>query len=55
MAGYDWTPVEFSGELEGNGYSILNLTVNSVSQVSRITYDGNMKTYDTVFSGMFSY
>lgn len=54
MAGYDWTPVEFSGELEGNGYSILNLTVNSVSQASRITYDGNMKTYDTVFSGMFS-
>ncbi len=53
MAGKEWIPFDFSGELEGNNHSILNLTVESTAVQTRITYDGNMKTYDTCFGAMF--
>ncbi len=52
-AGADWFPFAFHGSLEGNGYSILNLTVKNAGESIRETYDGNMKVYDTYFSGLF--
>lgn len=53
MAGKVWEPVDFSGELDGGGYALLNLEVTTVGAATALTYDGNYKTYDTVFSGLF--
>ena len=54
MQGYTWLPFYFSGSLDGNGYSILNLTISNINYNTVTTYDGNHKTYDTCFSGLFS-
>ena len=53
MAGRAWTPVDFSGELDGNGYALLNLEVETLGAGTATTYDGNYKTYDTHFAGLF--
>lgn len=53
MEGIDWEPVDFSGTLDGNNHSILNLKVVDLGKETRITYDGNYKEYDTSFAGMF--
>jgi len=53
LAGKDWIPLEFSGSFDGNGHAILNVTISQPSSATRTTYDGNMKTYDTVFGGFF--
>ncbi len=53
MAGQSWVPVDFCGVFEGNGYAILNLTVTETGSATAITYDGNMKEYETVFAGFF--
>lgn len=50
----DWTPIPFSGDLDGNGFGIYNLTVTRVGEDRRITVDGNRKEYDTCFAGLFS-
>lgn len=52
-AGIDWVPLDFSGELDGDGHAILNVFVSETSNQVETTYDGNMKTYDTVFAGFF--
>ena len=52
-AGATWFPFAFHGKLDGNGHSILNLTVRDPGESVRETYDGNMKVYDTYFSGLF--
>lgn len=49
-----WTPIPFSGELDGNGHILLNLTVETTGSDTRITKDGNRLKYDTVFAGLFS-
>jgi len=49
----NWTPVDFTGTFDGNNHALLNLSITGVSNEVRTTYDGNMKTYDTVFAGMF--
>jgi hypothetical protein len=54
MAGVDWIPFSFSGNLYGNGHAILNLTYTSVGSESATAYDGNYKQYDTYFGGLFS-
>ncbi len=54
MAGILWDPLSFSGTLDGNGYAILNLTVNQPGREVETTYDGNGKPYDTRFAGLFS-
>ena len=54
LEGVDWTPIPFSGELDGGGFGIYNLTVTRVGEDIRTTYDGNAKTYDTTFAGLFS-
>lgn len=54
LKGKVWTPVDFSGTLDGNGHAILNAQINSNGSGSFLTYDGNMISYDTLFSGFFS-
>lgn len=53
MAGKAWVPVDFSGELDGGGHALLNLEVTAVGPSTAVTYDGNYKTYDTSFAGLF--
>lgn len=53
MAGQSWEPLDFSGELDGGGHALLNLTVTTTGASTAVTYDGNYKTYDTSFSGLF--
>ncbi len=49
----DWEPFTFRGVLDGNGHAILNLYVDRVGSAVYTTYDGNFKTYDTKFAGIF--
>lgn len=49
----EWVPVDFTGTFDGYGHGILNLSITGVSNGIRTTYDGNMKTYDTCFGGLF--
>ena len=53
MTGIEWTPWDFSGTFDGNGHSILNLSVKTVSKHTMMTYDGNRKEYETYGSGFF--
>lgn len=53
MSGEAWMPFTFHGSLDGDGHSILNLTVGETGAAVKETYDGNMKVYDTYFSGFF--
>ena len=54
LKGEDWTPIPFSGELDGGGFGIYNLTVTRTGGEVRTTHDGNMKAYETTFAGLFS-
>lgn len=54
LDGVEWTPFAFSGNLDGNGHTVLNLTLKNCGTETATTYDGNMKTYDTYFCGLFS-
>lgn len=49
-----WTPLSFSGELDGGGHMLLNLQVDTTGTEVRTTLDGNRLKYDTVFGGLFS-
>lgn len=54
MIGVNWIPIDLlGGSFDGNGHSILNVTVNTVGNTRDISYDGNQKTYDTCFAGFF--
>ena len=53
MSGEAWTPFAFHGSLDGDGHSILNLTIGGTGAAVKETYDGNMKVYDTYFAGFF--
>ena len=54
LGGIVWTPLAFSGTLDGQGHTIYNLTVSAPGAETRLTRDGNLKPYDTVFAGLFS-
>ena len=54
MGGAAWTPVPFSGKLNGNGHTLYNLTVTEIGADTATTYDGNRIEYETVFGGLFS-
>lgn len=54
MGGEDWVPLPFSGQLNGNGHTLYNLTVHAPGAEMLITFDGNRKEYETVFGGLFS-
>lgn len=54
LTGVDWLPVDLTGgSFDGNGYSILNLTITQVGLQRGVSYDGNRIEYDTVFAGFF--
>ena len=48
MTGVEWTPWDFSGTFDGNGHSILNLSVKTVSKKTMKTYDGNRKELQNI-------
>ena len=48
-----WPSPDFSGTLDGNGHCLINLGSCVPSAVTQTTYDGNRKTYDTSFIGLF--
>ena len=54
MDGIPWPAFTFTGELNGCGHVILNLNTFTVSDETRVTYDGNRKTYDTHFAALFA-
>lgn len=54
LKGEDWTPIPFSGELDGAGFGIYNLSVTQVGDEVRTTTDANWKEYENVFAGLFS-
>ena len=54
MGGEDWVPLPFSGQFNGNGHTLYNLTVHAPGAETLITFDGNRKEYETVFGGLFS-
>ena len=54
MNGIEWPAITFTGTFNGNGHTILNLNNVAVSTETRVTYDGNRKTYDTYFAGLFA-
>ena len=53
LAGVEWKPLDFRGTFDGNGKTILNLTLTQPGDEKDITYDGNLKEYDTTFVGFF--
>ena len=53
MKDVEWIPVDFTGTFDGNSHAILNLKITETSSSTRTTYDGNYKTYDTCFAGLF--
>ena len=54
MAGKDWKPIPFCGTLDGAGHTLYNMKIHEVGDDQRVTRDGNLKAYDTVFAGLFS-
>ncbi len=54
MRGVDWIPFAFSGEFDGGGHTLYNLTLAQTGEETRITYDGRHRGYHTVFAALFS-
>ena len=54
LGGADWTPIPFSGTLDGRGRTIYNLHVTAPGAEERETRDGNLKSYNTSFAALFS-
>ena len=54
LAGIVWPCLDFAGSFDGNGHALLNLELSQPGAQTAITYDGNLKTYDTYFAGFFA-
>ena len=54
LAGIQWPGIDFSGSFDGNGHALLNLELSQPGVQTAVTYDGNLKTYDTYFAGFFA-
>ena len=55
MAGVDWQPLAFFGSFDGAGHTIVNLSIDCLSEDTMLTFDGNMKRYnETRFAALFS-
>lgn len=54
MTGVFWQCFPFSGTLDGNGHSILNLNITEPGLETGPSVDGNQKEYETSFAGLFS-
>ena len=56
LAGVDWTPIDFSGTFDGNGHTIVNLTVTKTGNNLATFWDGNLSMYSqTYLAGFFGY
>ena len=53
MTGVEWIPVDFTGNFDGNGHAILNLTLTQPGLGRADSQDGNYKSYDTTYAGLF--
>ena len=53
MTSVDWPCPDFSGKFDGNGHSILNLTIKAPGKSQGQVQDGNQKEYTAVFAGFF--
>ena len=54
MTGVAWTPLRFSGTLDGNGHAIRNLSLSLFDPETGTTVDGNGKKYKTNLMAFFS-
>ena len=54
MEGITWNCFDFSGTLDGNGHSILNLSVTQPGENTETALDGNQKEYPAVYAGLFA-
>ena len=54
MEGISWNCFDFSGTLDGNGHSILNLSVTQSGENTETALDGNQKEYPAVYAGLFA-
>ncbi len=54
MEGITWNCFDFSGTLDGNGHSILNLSVTQSGENTETALDGNQKEYPAVYAGLFA-
>ena len=49
-----WPSPAFSGTFDGNGHSLLNLSITEPGEDRGEVLDGNQKKYEAVFAGFFS-
>ena len=54
LSGKDWTPIPFSGTLDGAGHTLYNLTIRSVGEEIVECRDGNNEPYRAQYAGLFS-
>jgi len=54
MGQSDWYPMKFSGVLDGNNYTLYNLSLDNLSAQSYITVDWHHNEYETYFASLFS-
>ena len=54
MAGQVWTPFAFSGQLDGQGHSILNLELSEPGAEMFTAVDASQREFDAVYCGLFS-
>ena len=48
-----WKPWNFNGTFDGNGHTLYNMDISTVTDVTEKAYDGNLKEYDTYYAGLF--
>lgn len=53
LAGETWFCPSFSGTFDGNGHSLLNVSVSTTTEKNEKIYDTYQKSYDACFSGFF--
>lgn len=49
-----WSPIPFSGTLDGAGHTIYNLSITQPDPEPDISVDGNQKEYETLYAAFFS-
>lgn len=54
MTGVEWKPLDFTGVFDGGGHAILNLTLTQPGDAKALAYDGNRKSYECSYVGLFS-
>lgn len=53
MTGISWKSIDFSGNFDGNGHALLNLTLSEPSEQMPKAYDGNWVSYESRYIGFF--